>query len=78
MGQSEDGHYIIFLKADGTLSGLRVVDCLYNSKITVVNNINDLTNIVSVVQSTTSNGCSGAYQILAIENNGKQHALELD
>lgn len=76
-GQSSDGHYLYFLKEDGTISRFAVEKSLenYNGTFEVEDNVDNLTNIVSIVQSNTVSGCSEAHEVMAIEKNGTQHII---
>ena len=47
-----------------------------NGEFKINNNVDNLTNIVSMVQSYTPIACSGAYQIMAIEADGTDHILK--
>ena len=75
-GQDEQYYYALFVKADGTVSGLKVADLLHDSKVTIIDNINNLKDIVSIAKSFSANACSGYSQTLAIDKAGHQHILD--
>ena len=68
--------YVLFLKNDGTVSALDVSKVFEGDKINIQDNFNNLNNIVTVVNSISSTGCSENYQALAIEKNGSQHVIK--
>lgn len=65
--------YILFIKNDGTISSLYTEDVL-KGKINIVNNIDNLKNIVSIVTDYASSGL----RTIAIDNTGKQYILNLN
>ena len=75
-----DGWYLYLLKTDGTISGFSIGNTLAqnNGNIKFENNINNLTNISSIVQSVTSTGRSEANFVIAIERNGNEHILNIE
>jgi len=61
--------YILFIKSDGTISGLHTEDVL-KGKINIINNINGLKNIVSIITT--------GLKTIAIDNTGKQYVLDFN
>ncbi len=76
-GQEVWSTKIVFLNTNGTISLLRANN-LDDGNLEIENNINDLTNIVSIVQSGTTGVPHGTNQIMAIEKDGSEHILNID
>ena len=72
------GSYILFIKKDGTVSSLSRYAALENGKIEIENNINNLKNIVTLVQSSTTNSCSANGETIAVDKNGKEFKLNFE
>ena len=74
-----EGHYVYLLKEDGTISGFSIGDIFKknNGKIEIKENINNLKNIVSIVQSATTTGRSEANEVLAVDANGNEYIIDI-
>ena len=74
-----EGHYIYLLKEDGTISGFSIGNTFEknNGKIEIKENINNLKDIVSIVQSTTTTGRSEANEVLAIDLIGNEYIINI-
>lgn len=72
-----EGTYIYFLKTDGTISGFSIGETFLanNGNIEFKNNINNLKNIITIVQSSTTTGRSEANEVLAIDSKGNEYKL---
>ena len=66
--------YILFIKADGTISSLFTEDVL-KGKINIVNNVNNLKNIVSVIPNYNE---ENNIHTVAIDSTGKQYILNFN
>ena len=74
-GQEVYGNFITFLMEDGTISRISVGKMLQEGVVEIERNVDNLTNIVTIVQSSTTGVPSGSHRVLAIEKNGTQHIL---
>lgn len=77
-GQSYQGWSIYFLKTDGTISRFSLGKTIYENDGNIIlnDNIDNLTNIVSLSQSSSSTGYSDAHVVIAIEKDGTQHIIQ--
>ena len=75
MGTDQEDFYVMFLTQDGTLSRLSLKTIIRQKEIVLDKKIQNLSNIATVVQSATSNECTGSYQVLAIESDGTEHLI---
>ena len=75
--QDSSGDYILFLKEDGSISGLNLGTALYEGKLDFKDNIDSLKDIVTVAQSGSVDSCSGIPQTIAIDKDGNQYILKL-
>ncbi len=74
-GQDAFGNYIVFLMEDGSVSRVNLGKLFENGVLDIEKNVDGLSNIVTIVQSSSTGVPSGFYKILAIESNGTQHVL---
>ncbi len=77
-GQEEGGNAILFIKKDGTVSGFNIYNFITNGYIKVFDNIDDLKDIVSIVQSASCYYvCGSASHITyAIDKQGQFHPIK--
>lgn len=76
LGQDIFAGGILFIKKDGTISSLSMDKLLGEGKAEIKNNLKNLKNIVTIVQSGTTNALSGHHQAIAIEKDGTQHVID--
>lgn len=68
---------LYLLKTDGTISGINMYKFIENNgKVEIINNINSLKNIYTIVQSHTVDQPSGYYFDIAIDKDGNEHIIK--
>ena len=70
-GQDVGGAGIMIIRADGTVSAIMGEDLL-EGKVELKNNVKNLKNIVTIVQSRNNH----AFEVIAIEKDGTQHIID--
>lgn len=75
-GQDATSYHILFLKNDGTIDALNLGDIIWNNgEVIIQKNIGNLSNIATIVQSSSVGVPSGSKYSIAIEKDGTQHSL---
>lgn len=69
--------FLYLLKTDGTISEVNIYKFIENNgKVEINNNINNLKNIYTIIQSHTVDQPSGYYFDIAIDKDGNEHIIK--